>query len=264
MTQLDKLLDIMTLLRDPDKGCPWDIKQTFNSLTSYTVEEAYEVRDAIQRHDDSDLQAELGDLLFQVIFYAQIAKEQKKFDFGDIMTTLSDKLVRRHPHVFAKQTNNNDLDEQAVKMQWEKIKQSERIQKNNDTSILDDIPSILPALIRAQKIQSRVSQYGFDWPSIEGVIAKVEEELLEVKEAIANNDEAAVQEELGDLLFSCVNLIRFSDNNAEQQMAEANLKFERRFTALETILKQQSMVLEDTSTDELERLWDQVKTAEKQ
>ncbi|VAW74924.1 Nucleoside triphosphate pyrophosphohydrolase MazG [hydrothermal vent metagenome] len=259
MSTLDKLLDIMALLRDPDKGCPWDVKQTFNSLSSYTVEEAYEVRDAIQRQDDIDLQAELGDLLFQVIFYAQIAKEQNKFDFDDIMTTLSDKLVRRHPHVFSE---NNDLDEQAVQVQWEKIKQAERTQKNRHTSLLDDIPSILPALIRAQKIQNRVSKSGFDWPSIDGVIAKVEEELLEVKEAIADNNETAIKEELGDLLFSCVNLIRFSGNNAEQQMAEANVKFERRFTALETLLKQQDKVLEEASTDELECLWNQVKEAE--
>ncbi len=259
MDELQKLLSLMARLRDPNHGCPWDKKQTFKSLTSYTIEEAYEVRDAIQREDYVDLQSELGDLLFQVVFYAQLAEEQGKFTFNDIVNTLSNKLIRRHPHVFSQKS---DMDEDAVQVQWEKIKSSERAMKKDNNSILNNIPSVLPALIRAQKIQNRVSQVGFEWPDITGVIDKVEEELVEVKEAIASDDENAVSEELGDLLFSCVNLIRFSGNNAEESMANANFKFERRFTALESMLKEQSKTFEEVGADELESLWDQVKASE--
>jgi len=249
----------MSDLRDPEKGCPWDKKQTFISLTPYTVEEAYEVRDAIERQDYVELKSELGDLLFQVVFYAQLAQEQQRFNFNDIIETLSDKLLRRHPHVFAGKTG---LDEDAVQQQWEKIKSEERSLRNKDSSILEDIPTALPALIRAQKIQHRVSKVGFDWPDVDGVIGKIDEELTEVREAIGSGDSQAISEELGDLLFSCVNLIRFTGNNAEQQMAAANFKFEKRFQALEQLLQKQSKTFEQVGADELEALWNQVKTHE--
>ena len=250
----------MSKLRDPNNGCPWDIKQTFESLTPYTIEESYEVMDAIQRKDYVELQSELGDLLFQVVFYAQLAKEQNRFEFSDIIATLSDKLIRRHPHVF---TDQPDLSEQAVQQQWEEIKSSERVQRGKGNSILEDIPVALPALIRAQKIQNRVSKHGFDWPSIAGVIDKVAEELQETREAIDEKDDQAVSEELGDLLFSCVNLIRYTGNNSEQLMSAANHKFETRFRAIEELLQVDSRNIQDVSTDELEALWLKVKQLEK-
>lgn len=250
----------MSDLRDPEKGCPWDKKQTFISLTSYTVEEAYEVRDAIERQDYVELKSELGDLLFQVVFYAQLAQEQQRFSFYDIVETLSDKLLRRHPHVFA---GKSGLDEEAVQEQWEKIKSQERSQRKKDNSILEDIPTALPALIRAQKLQHRVSKVGFEWANVEGVIDKIDEELSEVREAIGSGDSQAISEELGDLLFSCVNLIRFTGSNAEQQMAAANFKFEKRFRALEQLLQLQSKTFEQVDAAELDSLWNQVKDNEK-
>ena len=259
MEKLNHLLEIMSRLRDPEHGCPWDLKQTFLSLTSCTVEEAYEVRDAIQRQDFDELKSELGDLLFQVVFYAQLAREQNLYDFSDIVSSLSDKLIRRHPHVFEE---NVTMDESAVQEQWDRIKSTERASVARHSSVLDDIPAVLPALIRAQKIQNRVSRYGFDWPDVTSVISKVEEELEEVRQALRENDTQAVAEELGDLMFSCVNLIRFTGNNAEQQMADANFKFEKRFRALEELLQQQSLNLDEVSVGQLELLWQQVKENE--
>ena len=203
---------LMARLRDPETGCPWDIKQTYATIASHTVEEVYEVVDAIDRNDLSDLSEELGDLLFQIIFYCQLAEEQGEFDFDTVINHITSKLVRRHPHVFPEGTlessrEGTSIDEQQIKRNWEAIKQQERQQKGN-SGILDDVPLALPAQMRATKLQKRAASYGFDWPDINGVIDKVKEELDELHHEVNAEDKARQEEELGDLMFACVNLAR--------------------------------------------------------
>ncbi len=249
---LQRLLGIMQRLRDPETGCSWDQKQTQKSLLPYTLEEAYEVADAIECGDDKALQDELGDLLYQIVFYAQIADESGRYNFFDIAETIGDKLIRRHPHVFGK----------SPPVSWEAIKQAERSLKRDpstENSVLDGIAMALPASDRAEKLQQRAARVGFDWPNIDGVLAKVAEELAECRHALSSGDLAAYQEELGDLLFTCINLIRFSEYRTESILRQANSKFERRFRQMEQLAANQGLVLADLPAAAQEDLWNQVK-----
>ncbi len=256
---LSDLLKLMQQLRDPENGCPWDSKQTFQSLTAYTIEEAYEVTDAIEQQDFPGLKSELGDLLFQVVFYCQLAQEKGLFSFDDVVQTISEKLVRRHPHVFSDQVFD---DVSAVNANWEAEKAKERQEKDEKaTSVLDDIPLSLPALMRAHKIQKRCATVGFDWTSLPPVIEKIHEELDEVMQEITADtvNQSAVEEELGDLLFANVNLVRHLGFNSEKILQAGNRKFENRFRALELQVKAEGKDLKACSLDELESVWQQVK-----
>lgn len=260
LTPLNRLLGIMRTLRDPQCGCPWDLQQTWTTIAPHTLEEAYEVVDAIRREDFSDLREELGDLLFQVVFFAQLGSEQQHFNFDDICHAVSDKLERRHPHIFA---NQKVGDSEAIAVNWEKIKSEERVQKEQ-RSALDDIPLALPALMRAQKIQKRCSNVGFDWPEIEPVMDKVHEELREVMDEVRQRpvDEEKLEEEIGDLLFATVNLARHLGKQAETSLQKANDKFERRFRQVEQIIHSQGMSLSAASLQQMEAAWQQVKRSE--
>ena len=265
MQSIQQLIEIMQALRDPDSGCPWDLQQNFQSLIPYTIEEAYEVADAIEKNKLDDIKTELGDLLFQIIFYSQLAQEQQAFNFNDVAESICEKLVRRHPHVFADAKVEGA--EQQTK-EWEKLKQQEREAKaetpSSQLSCLDDVSRTLPSLMRAEKLQKRAAREGFDWPDIKGVIAKIYEEMDEVK----HEHDAEVQEtekledEIGDLFFSCINLSRFVGVDAEQSLRKANLKFERRFRTLEERAMQKSQKLSELNIDELEALWQAVKKDE--
>lgn len=260
MNQLDHLLGIMQRLRDPQTGCPWDKAQTFATIAPYTLEETYEVLDAIAREDFEDLRGELGDLLFQVVFYARMAEEQGRFDFNDICRAISDKLERRHPHIFG---DANFTDSEQVLANWEKTKSAERAEKAQH-STLDDIPESLPALMRAYKIQKRCAAVGFDWTTLGPVVDKVHEELDEVMHE-ANQavvDEAKLEEEIGDLLFATVNLSRHLGSKAEIALQKANRKFERRFREVEKIIAAQGLKLEDATLDQMEAAWCEVKSQE--
>ena len=247
----------MKALRDPETGCPWDRKQTYATIVPYTLEEAYEVADAIEKGDLEELHGELGDLLFQVVFYAQIGQEEGRFDFESIAKAMSDKLQSRHPHVFADIAYTSD---EELKRRWEQQKQTERQQKNHkNTSLLDDLPRSLPALSLAQKIQKRVGRHGFDWPEISGVIEKIEEELFELKEAISNQDVKNIEEELGDVLFSVVNLARHLDVDAETALRKSAIKFISRFKELERLLAMDSLSVAKASLEQLELAWQQAK-----
>lgn len=258
MTAVNRLLSIMQTLRDPARGCPWDRQQTFSSIAPYTLEEAYEVIDAIQRADFDDLRDELGDLLFQVVFYAQMAEEQQRFSFDDICHAISDKLERRHPHLFDDAQVNSAAE---VGQNWEAIKRGERAEKAQH-SALDDIPKALPALMRAHKIQKRCQSVGFDWDSLGPVLEKVHEEIDEVmheaQQAVV--DQHKLEEEIGDLLFATVNLSRHLGSKAEIALQKANDKFERRFRQVEAILREQGR--DNATLDEMEAAWQQVKARE--
>jgi len=260
MTQIDRLLGIMQRLRDPETGCPWDKEQTFATIAPYTLEETYEVLDAISREDFDDLRGELGDLLFQVVFYAQMAQEEGRFDFNDICAAISDKLERRHPHIFAQATAGSSND---VLTRWEQIKRTERAQKAQH-SALDDIPHSFPALMRAQKIQKRCSGVGFDWTSLGPVVDKVHEEIDEVMEEAHQVviDQARVEEEMGDLLFATVNLSRHLGVKAEVALQKANLKFERRFREVERIITARGLEMTGVDLQAMEEVWQEVKRQE--
>lgn len=260
---LDDLLGIMAALRDPVSGCPWDKKQNFASIVPHTLEEAYEVADTIERGALNELPSELGDLLFQVVFYAQLGKEQAQFDFNDVVQAISDKLVRRHPHVFADAELKNAAQVQA---NWEHTKAQERQALDaNATSALDDIPRNLPALSRANKIQKRCSAVGFDWQELPPVIDKIHEELDEVLAELGpagaeqQRDQARIADELGDLLFACVNLVRHLKKDPETVLRGANNKFERRFRAVEVALQADGKCSQDCSAAELDDYWRQAK-----
>ena len=255
------LLDIMRRLRDPDTGCPWDQEQNFESIAPYTLEEAYEVVDAIQRGSSDDLKDELGDLLFQVVFHAQMADENGWFKFDDVVESICSKMIRRHPHVFADE-KIADSAEQSIA--WEAHKAAERKGKTTQAaSALDQIPVALPALVRAHKIQNRAARTGFDWPDISGVIDKLDEEVEEFKQAGSMEGDTLQRqrEELGDLMFTCANLARHLNTDAESLMRDANTKFERRFRALET-LAGEGDALQALTIDALEQLWRRVKSEE--
>ncbi|WP_455202700.1 nucleoside triphosphate pyrophosphohydrolase [Kaarinaea lacus] len=257
-------MNIMKELRDPSQGCPWDRAQTFQTIAPYTIEEAYEVSDAIQREDMSELQDELGDLLFQVVFHAQLAAEQGCFDFNDVVNSIVDKMHRRHPHVFG---DEKIEDAEAQTHAWEKHKHVERQQKKQTAtqlSLLDGIPLGLPALTRAVKLQRRAARVGFDWTSIAPILEKIIEELEEVKQEIEQQaDHQLVEDEIGDLFFAVSNLARHLAIDPETSIRRSNAKFERRFKAVETLALQQDKLLEKMTIDEMEVLYQQVKQSEK-
>lgn len=288
---LSRLLSIMQRLRDPQGGCPWDKQQTFASIAPYTLEETYEVIDAIVREDYTELKSELGDLLYQVVFYAQMASEQGLFDFHDICAAISDKLERRHPHVFAGQDHqdqdNQDQANQAqenrdseavvlagaltteaivpetVSERWETIKQQERAAKAQ-TSVLDDIPKAQPALMRAYKMQKRCATVGFDWDTLGPVVEKVHEEIDEVlaEACQVTKNEVKLAEEIGDLLFATVNLSRHLGHRPELALQQACDKFERRFRQIEQAVAARGALMSETSLEEMEALWQEIKRRE--
>lgn len=255
---IERLLQVMERLRHPEQGCPWDREQTFATIAPYTLEEAYEVADAIAREDMAELREELGDLLFQVVFHAQMAREAGQFDFDDVVHAIVDKMTRRHPHVFA-DTQVADAAEQT--RHWEIQKARERAAKSQqEPSVLDGVAVALPALTRAEKLQKRAARVGFDWPDVAGVLEKVQEELVEVEAELASGTvPTAVAEEIGDLLFAVVNLARHAGVEAETALRDANLKFERRFRAVEQTLSAQGKTLEQASLAEMDEVWDRLK-----
>jgi len=263
---ISRLLEIMAALRNPDGGCPWDLAQDFSSIRHYTVEEAYEVADAIEREDFDDLREELGDLLLQPVFHAQMASEAGLFDFGDVVQAITEKLVRRHPHVFGEQAAR---DAGGAKARWDDVKDDERAKKAaakgiSETSILDDVAHTLPALSRAEKLTRRAAKVGFDWPTWRDTLGKVEEELGEVTAAVEEKQsQARIAEEMGDLLFAVVNLARQLDIDPEAALRDANAKFTRRFRYVEDRARQDNVQLADAGLERLDGYWNEVRAADK-
>lgn len=254
-SDFDKLVEVMDRLRS-EEGCPWDREQTHASLKPFLLEETYEVLEAIDLQDDKELCNELGDLLLQVVFHAQIAREENRFCAAEVCRAIVDKLVRRHPHVFGDgQAENPD----QVLANWEEIKRKERSNRGEPASILDGVPRHLPALLRAQRLQAKAARVGFDWQHIDGPLNKVEEEFAELRQAWDRGDGKEVEEEFGDLLFALVNTGRFLDLCPEDALRRAAGKFESRFRAVETILKKQKKDINEVSLQEMDRIWDQVK-----
>jgi ATP diphosphatase len=256
--QIDSLLEIMVALRDPEKGCPWDIEQTFKTISAYTIEEAYEVADAIERMDMHDLKDELGDLLFQVVFHARMAEELGEFNFDDVARAISEKLVRRHPHVFGDEVAGSH---EELHRAWEQQKKNERQAKELEhKSVLDGIASTMPALRWSSKLQKRAAHHGFDWEDVTPVFDKLQEEIGELKAEIEHeNNQERIADELGDILFACVNLSRHLDVNPEQALRDSNIKFISRFTVVEQLLQQDGRVMDDCSVEELEDYWEKAK-----
>ncbi len=256
---MEKLHQITSRLRDPEEGCPWDREQTFESIAHCAIEEAYEVVEAIENKDYDSFKDELGDLLFQVTFHSSMAEEMNLFTFDDVVDSISEKLIQRHPHVFADQSIK---DAKTQTDNWEKIKIEERKQKQNIGSVLDDIGTNQPALNRAYKIGKRARSVGFDWNDVSGVINKIEEEIEELKGAIKGGNQADIEEEAGDLLFSVVSLSRHTSIDPETALRKANRKFDRRFRTMEKSLIGSSKKFSKMSSKELDDLWEQVKEAE--
>ncbi|WP_102224408.1 nucleoside triphosphate pyrophosphohydrolase [Acidimangrovimonas sediminis] len=257
---IDRLVEIMRRLRDPEGGCPWDLEQDFATIAPYTIEEAYEVADAIDRAAWGELQGELGDLLFQSVYHAQMAAEAGHFDFADVVRGVSDKMVSRHPHVFGDESRDKSAEQQTA--DWEKIKAAERAGKA-ERGALDGVAAGLPGLTRAVKLQNRAARVGFDWPSTDEVIDKIAEEARELVEARAEMTEAEVFEEFGDLMFVVANLARHLKIDPEQALRAANAKFTRRFGAVEAALAERGKRPEDSDLAEMDALWDAAKAAEK-
>ena len=262
---IENLQTIMRCLRDPINGCAWDLRQTFASIAPHTLEEAYEVVDAIERQDMSHLRDELGDLLFQVIFYAQLGKESGDFDFDSIVERISEKLLSRHPHIFPQGTLESfgqptSLSAEEVERNWEAIKTAERQEAlGAGVSVLEDVPRALPALNRARKLQKRAANVGFDWPAIPPVLDKVEEEIAELRSALHAKDSAAMEEELGDLFFSAVNLARHLQQDPESTLRKANEKFERRFRQMEQLIRESGQEPSDLDMATYESYWREAK-----
>ncbi len=256
---LERLLEIMARLRSPDGGCPWDLEQTFATIAPYTVEEAYEVADAIERGDLGDLKEELGDLLLQVVFHSRIAQEQGAFAFDDVAAAIADKMVRRHPHVFSGERYASIAEQGAA---WDAIKAGERAAKNR-ASLLDDVPPGLPGMTRAVKLTKRAARVGFDWPSTAEVLAKLREELEELQVEIDAGDLPKAREELGDLLFVCANLARKLDVDPEDSIRAANAKFARRFAHIERVLAARGSSPAQSTLEEMDGLWDEAKGLER-
>ena len=254
---IQSLLDIMRQLRDPDSGCPWDLKQNFHTIVPYTIEETYELAEAIAIEDFAQIRDELGDVLFQVVFYAQMASEQALFTFEDVVDGIAEKLLRRHPHVFAV-TGGQRVSESEVKRRWEQIKVEERQQKNQ-RGTLDDVPRALPALSRSQKLQKRAASVGFDWSELDAVRGKVDEELGELAEAVSEGDSAAIESEVGDIFLAMVNLARHLGVDAEAALRHANRRFEDRFSLMETAAERDGSQLCEESLERLEERWQAAK-----
>lgn len=267
-----RLIEIMARLRDPETGCPWDVQQTFATIVPYTIEEAYEVADAIERGDTEDLRDELGDLLLQVVFHARMAEEDGAFDFGGVVEAITDKLIRRHPHVFGEA---RDLSPERVKALWDEIKAEEKRLKAERAGVpvedlarkgrLDDVPGALPALTRAEKLQKKAAKVGFDWGEPGPVLAKIREEIGELEEALADGSagDAAVAEEIGDLLFAVANLARHVKVDPEDALRRTNDKFRRRFRHIELRLEAAGLTPEDATLDEMDVLWQDAKLMER-
>ncbi|HEX8902541.1 MAG TPA: nucleoside triphosphate pyrophosphohydrolase [Vitreimonas sp.] len=253
------MLDVMARLRDPQRGCPWDIEQNFATIAPYTIEEAYEVADAIERQDMPALKEELGDLLFQVAFHARMAEEQGAFDFADVAQALADKMIERHPHVFSEAGDGRTAAQQTVA--WETLKAEKRAAKGAP-SLLHDVPMALPALMRAEKLTKRAARINFDWPTPNEVLAKLDEELAELKDAQASGDQDHIAEEMGDILFVMANLARKLKVDPEEALRRANAKFTRRFQYIEAKLAEQNRT-GPQPLDDMEALWLEAKAAEK-
>lgn len=254
---IEALLAIMARLRDPENGCPWDVKQTFETIVPYTVEEAFEVAEAVARRDYPELREELGDLLLQVVFHAQMAREQDLFDFDQVVAVLNEKLIRRHPHVFGDEQAAGEpaADEQAVKERWEAIKARERLHKGREhSSAVDGVPDGLPALQRALKLQKKAAKAGFDWRqrALPRIRRHVDDELHELDQALASGEHGAIEDEFGDVLFTLVNLARHLKLDPDLALRRANDKFERRFRAVESLAEKP---LGDYEEDQLDRFW---------
>lgn len=262
---IEELLDIMARLRDPEKGCPWDQKQTFSTVAPYTIEEAYEVVDAIEHGDLQELKSELGDLLFQVVFYAQMAKEDGVFDFQEVVNAICEKMIRRHPHVFA---DASYASEEELGQAWDEQKKSERNDGESDattTAHLEAIARSLPALVRADKLQKRAARIGFDWPDASGAFTKCREELSEIEEAVSQGDRVHTEEEVGDYLFAAVNLARLLGMDAEQALRRSNDKFIQRFGAMERhLLDAGHADLAGLDLATMDAAWEAVKRQEQQ
>lgn len=260
---IERLLRVMARLRDPQGGCPWDLEQDFSSIAPYTIEEAYEVADAIERRDFADLEGELGDLLLQVVYHAQMAKEAGRFDFETAAARIADKMIRRHPHVFGQAEVESAA---AQTIAWEDTKAAERAQKQEpggDPSMLADVPLNLPALTRSAKLQRRAARVGFDWPEVNPVFDKLDEEIGEIRAELADGrNQDRLTEEVGDLLFAAVNLARHLGVDGEAALRDANRKFERRFRAIEDALRAEGRPIEAASLDEMETLWQTAKARE--
>jgi len=258
MSDIQKLLDIMARLRNKKDGCPWDVRQDFSTIAPYTIEEAYEVADAISRDDMDALRDELGDLLFQVVFHAQMANEGGYFDFADVTEAICDKMIRRHPHVFG---SKEERAKGSIEGAWEQIKAAERLETAQTAGIsaLDGIAQALPALKRAQKLSKRASSVGFDWPDTQGVRSKISEEMAEVSAAECTGRQKDIEEELGDLLFAVVNLARHLKVDAENALTLANRKFEKRFRDMEEAVSGEGRMLSNLDLDALESRWQDAK-----
>ncbi len=274
---IQRLIDIMAALRTPETGCPWDLEQTFATIAPYTIEEAYEVADAIERGDLADLKDELGDLLLQVVYHSRMADEQGAFAFGDVVEGITQKMIRRHPHVFGDETARTAG---TVKGLWDKIKAEEKLEKvaAAHTSVLDDVPVSLPALTRAVKLQSKAAKVGFDWPSLAPVFDKMREELAELEEVLTpaatgsalasgrldeGESDASIKEEFGDLLFVMANVARHLKIDPEAALRSANQKFTRRFHHIETRLRDQGCSPAQSTLKEMDALWDEAKARER-
>jgi ATP diphosphatase len=269
---ITRLIEIMAALRQPETGCPWDVVQTFETIKPYTLEEAYEVADAIERGDMDDLCDELGDLLLQVVFHARMAEEAGDFAFGDVVEAITRKMIRRHPHVFAR----SDADTpEAVKLQWSEIKQAEKAERrarrarhglpeDMHKGHLDSVQRSFPALVEALKLQERAAKVGFDWSSPEPILDKIEEEIAELREALAADDKAKVAEELGDLIFAVVNIGRHVNADPEMALRGTNTKFRRRFSHIEAELETAGESLEAATLERMEELWQAAKAIERQ
>lgn len=260
LSPMDRLLAIMARLRDPETGCPWDQEQTFATIAPYTVEEAYEVADAIERGDLADLKDELGDLLLQVVFHARMAEEQDLFAFEDVARAINEKMIRRHPHVFASESYGSLAEQKAG---WETLKAEERGAKGRAASLLDDVPVGLPALTRAVKLSKRAARVGFVWPSVKEVMEKLHEEVAELEAELAVDDIEKARQEMGDVLFVVANLARTLDVDPEDSLRFANAKFARRFRYIEAKLAERGKTPEDSDLAEMDALWDEAKAAEK-
>jgi nucleoside triphosphate diphosphatase len=267
---ISRLIDLMSALRDRQTGCPWDVEQTFETIKPYTIEEAYEVADAIERHDMEDLKYELGDLLFQVVFHAQMASEAGEFEFGDVVEAVMTKMIRRHPHVFAR---SDVATPDAVKVQWDEIKAAEKreradrrarlgLTEDTKAGLLGSVQRSQPALTEALKLQERAAKVGFDWSEAEPILDKIEEEIAELRDALQSGEPHKVKDELGDLIFALVNIGRHVKADPEQALRGTNTKFRRRFSYIETSLQELGVTLEAATLEEMEALWQAAKGGE--